>query len=127
MGLDMYLRGTKHFRYESEPKTVDGYRITEQQVELGYWRKHPNLHGFIVNTFNCGEDDCNPITLTVDGIKLIIQAITEGKLPDTQGFFFGKSYGDEKEEDLRIFNAALAWVQEEDAEAHRFVSYLASW
>src|ERR1700683_3641911 len=25
----------------------DGFRLRSKTVELGYWRKHPNLHGYI--------------------------------------------------------------------------------
>ena len=129
MGLDMYLHGEKFFwsdyqNPENELKE-DGFRLSTKILDLGYWRKHPNLHGYIVQNFADGEDNCEKIELSEDDLKQIIEAIEKDALPSTQGFFFGQSYrpGEkdeyssyeaQKEGDLKIFNAALAWVQDSD-------------
>ena len=47
MGLDMYLTGEK-FLTRQGTTTEDGYPVKERHLALGYWRKHPDLHGFIV-------------------------------------------------------------------------------
>ena len=78
MGLDMYLEGEKHlftdFRNPQSIPLEDGYRLKTRVVELGYWRKHPNLHGYIVNTFAEGIDNCRPIALEANDIEKIIDA-----------------------------------------------------
>ena len=115
MGLDMYLTGEKYLRtdYENPANnlTEDGFRLETQLLRLGYWRKHPNLHGFIVNTFADGEDTCQQIHLEADDIERIIDAVTRDALPHTDGFFFGRSDGSEKSNDLRILNVALEWLR----------------
>ena len=43
MGLDQYATARK-----GEPTTNDeGYIYYEDSMELAYWRKHPNLHGWM--------------------------------------------------------------------------------
>ena len=67
MGLDMYLTGEKYFfAYPPEEARIpheDGFEVRSQILRLGYWRKHPNLHGYIVNNFADGEDNCQSIFL----------------------------------------------------------------
>lgn len=109
-------------------------------VELGYWRKHPDLHGYIVRQFNDGDDDCREIELDVDAINQIMITIMAEQLPHTEGFFFGGSpskknesaqteIDEQKEADLKIFKAALEWVQQEGEERRewRSIAYCASW
>src|SRR4051812_6140992 len=95
MGLDMYLRGEKFFWTDwetpSNNRIEDGFRVTSLQIELGYWRKHPNLHGYIVNTFAGGVDECQNITLDAEALNKIILACKVAGLPHTTGFFFGES------------------------------------
>src|SRR5580765_3556500 len=95
MGLDMYLEGHKYlwqdWDHPERDRREEGYRITNITVELGYWRKHPNLHGYIVQHFAGGKDECQEITLEADDLRQIIRAVQDGGLPETQGFFFGKS------------------------------------
>ena len=115
MGLDMYLNGHKWLpRNWDDPKSdrrEDGRRVREVIVELGYWRKHPDLHGYIVNTFADGRDECQNIELGADQIRKVIAAVKSGKLPHTAGPFFGTSDGSERNDDVRIFEDALAWVE----------------
>jgi hypothetical protein len=131
MGLDMYLEGEKYIWTDwKNPQNVlreDGYQITSRTMRLGYWRKHPNLHGFIVNTFAEGIDNCQPIDLSDTDIETIIDAVARDALPHTEGFLFGATDGSEKEETICIFTAALAWLRVEDAGAFRSVRYKASW
>lgn len=109
MGLDMYLNGVD----------VDG---TEH--ELGYWRKHPNLHGFFVQTFAKGVDECQKIPLTLEDLSLTLAAAIKEILPKTTGFFFGQSGDHHREFTLEILNAALVWLGEDPK---RKVYYQASW
>jgi hypothetical protein len=98
-------------------------------VELGYWRKHPNLHGYIVRTFAGGKDECQNIDLGVNGIRTIIAAIRAKELPDTTGFFFGVSDSSQEQidQDIAIFERAVAWLETEEPGIFRSVSYRASW
>jgi hypothetical protein len=124
MGLDMYLNGDKYLMNDRKR----GDRKSEQ-YDLGYWRKHPNLHGYIVQTFAEGIDECQAIELSADGIKKIIEAITNRHLPETTGFFFGTS-DDSKDQiayDVEIFEDALKWLETEEPDVWRSVSYRASW
>lgn len=115
MGLDMYLTGRKYiwqnWEYPEQDRMEDDYRVEEVRVRLGYWRKHPNLHGFIVKQFAKGEDDCQEIFLTPDDCRTIIEAIKTRSLPETSGFFFGKSDGSERDEDIAIFENAISWAE----------------
>ena len=131
MGLDMYLIGEKYlvtdFENPAGNLTEDGFPLKGKVFRLGYWRKHPNLHGFIVNTFADGEDTCQPIHLEAADIERIIDAVTRDELPHTEGFFFGESDGSEKPNDLCILNYALEWLRIEEANVWRSVYYQASW
>ena len=131
MGLDMYLRGEKFFWTDwSNPENnrkEDGLKVANLTIELGYWRKHPNLHGYIVQTFAEGKDECQRIDLSVDQLKQIIQAVKDKKLPATTGFFFGESDGSEVPEDIKILEAAIAWAETKENDVSRDVFYRASW
>ena len=115
MGLDMYLKGSAFlFTDRDNPERNlmrDGYRVSDVTLDLGYWRKHPNLHGYIVNTFAKGVDQCQDIHLAADDIRDIIAAIKEKRLPHTQGPFFGESDGSEDVESIVIFENALTWLE----------------
>ena len=127
MGLDMYLDGRRFFM--KDKKDEDGYDIKTMNVELGYWRKHPNLHGYIVDQFADGEDDCRPIELSVENIQQIADAVANKKLEKTEGFFFGISdESDERiNEDLKIMGQAIAWLSKKEEGEFRSVIYQASW
>lgn len=125
MGLDMYLTGKKFIRRENP--TEDGFPVSCHELDLGYWRKHPNLHGYIVQTFADGIDECQDIELTADNLRTLLSAIENDQLPPTSGFFFGVSDGSEKETDLAVIRAALTWREADDATAWRSVHYRASW
>lgn len=131
MGLDMYLSGKKFILtdWENPANNVmeDGFRVQERVLEVGYWRKHPNLHGFIVNTFADGEDDCQPINLSADNLRTTLEAVKADALPHTDGFFFGKSDGSEKAETIEILEKALIWLETKAPREWRRIEYCASW
>ncbi len=132
MGLDMYLNGEKYFygqRKYSEKRVADDPAKIGEIYELAYWRKHPDLHGFIVETFADGIDDCRRIWLSDENIETIIKAVKEGSLPHTEGFFFGESENDEaqRNEDVQLLEGALAWVRTKEDGAWRSLIYQASW
>lgn len=129
MGLDMYLEGRRFFpSYNRQRPTRTGFPLSEEKLDLGYWRKHSNLHGFIVQTFANGVDECQLIDLLADDIRTIIAAVEAGTLPQTSGFFFGESTGSERENDIAIFEDALKWLEEKDPQGcWRSITYQASW
>jgi hypothetical protein len=128
MGLDMYLNGERYFM--DGPATEGGeFRRKAEIYELGYWRKHPNLHGYMVQTFADGKDECQEIALDKDRLLEIIAAVRARELPHTVGFFFGASDGSDEEaaNDIAVFQSALAWLQVKEKGVWRSVSYRASW
>ena len=138
MGLDMFLEGRKwrwsNFREPEQNLMEDGFQVKETVLELGYWRKHPNLHGYIVRTLAGGVDECQSIQLNSEAIDRIIDAVEKNKLPETSGFFFGHSdgpgdkfYDGQKARDLEILNAAKQWLNTEEPEVLRSITYQASW
>ena len=134
MGLDMNLLGVKFYWTDwKEPEnnvTEDGFRLQEKTLELGYWRKHPDLHGFIVQEFTDGVDDCRRIELTVEDVQKIIEAAKGKALPHTAGFFFGKSTTEKDEATIPILEKAIEWANGSDGESQqvsRAIVYEASW
>jgi hypothetical protein len=129
----MYLTGEKFLMPDFQNRSIDlqedGFRLRSKTVELAYWRKHPNLHGYIVQTFAGGKDECQIICLEPNDIRTIVAAIKAGDLPHTTGFFFGSS--DTSLErvayDIAIFEKALVWLQTEESRVFRSVKYRASW
>lgn len=124
MGLDMDLTGNRYFM---KPRVRGD--LKSEQYDLGYWRKHPNLHGYIVREFADGVDECQRIELAGGQIRQVIAAIKDRELPRTTGFFFGESE-DSAEQiayDLHVFEEALAWLEDDNPEVLRWVSYQASW
>jgi hypothetical protein len=133
MGLDMYLQG--HLYRSTDQQTIEDFPVKEIIVELGYWRKHANLHGAIVQTFADGVDNCEPIELSRDDIEKLIEMVKANDLPHTQGFFFGESakpgdqwFDEEQAETIKQLENALKWYDNETADGgYRWVTYRASW
>jgi hypothetical protein len=123
MGLDMYLRGEKYLPQDwndpTKDRREDGKRVSQVEVDLGYWRKHPDLHGYIVRTFANGVDECQRIELSVDDLKhLLERAEVDGWGEENSGFFFGQSphpgdewYQRKHDDTVKIFREAIAWLE----------------
>ena len=98
MGLDMYA-----FSTNAKPKTdVDFETKNFKPEEVHYWRKHPNLHGWMQNLYNVkgGQGrDFNGDCVVLDNFDLdnLEHDLEQGDLPDTTGFFFGNSVRDDDE------------------------------
>jgi hypothetical protein len=130
MGLDMYLSGRKTpLSFKGNKQEQDGFVVSEIVLDIGYWRKHPNLHGYIVETFADGVDECQKIVLSNDDLKQIIAAIKANELPETEGFFFGTSEESEEQRtyDITILEKAMAWVDAQPEDEWRDVYYKAYW
>ena len=99
MGLDQYAYKSK---VSSEEFTADNHE------RIFYWRKNPDLHGWLEKLWEQQNEDLvinNPdmqfntvyLELTVDDLT-DLEYQNEGEtLPETTGFFFGKSDKSDKE------------------------------
>ena len=111
MGLDMFLFGEL-------PGGV------QPAIELGYWRKHPNLHGWFVQQYGGGVDECQKIPLTRKQLQETLAASEEYRLPETDGFFFGQSMPEDKPATAKILTSAICWLRNRPKAK---VYYQASW
>jgi hypothetical protein len=113
MGLDMYAYRTKNQINES----VDFSAGDFQTEELHYWRKHPNLHGWMEDLYRSkgGQADsfnCVNVELDEHDLLDLKSVIISGNLPETGGFFFGRTDGTEYADDLEFVDAALESIKE---------------
>lgn len=132
MGLDMQLI----YREAAElDETTDKFGCTHLhavEYERAYWRKHAPLHQFIVDKFNGGEDNCQPIFLDEKQLKKLAAACKSKELhsiEDCGGFFFGSREMWEQllangDKDAEIFESAANFLREG---FNRSVFYQASW
>ena len=107
------------FGPENEQEVDESSKGQFDHEEFFYWRKHPNLHGWMEELYRekGGESDtfnCTPVVLTTEDLDNLEAAIKGGELPNTNGFFFGESEGDEEEinEDLRFVTEARNSISE---------------
>ena len=94
-----------------------------EKEELAYWRKHPNLQGWMENLWeakgrpglddaNMGGDgmsdfNCVPLELNSDDLDDLEDAVRGSGLPSTVGFFFGSDSDDYyKQKDLEFIQKA---------------------
>lgn len=105
MGLDMYGMTLKH-----APEAPVDFDATDA-VHIHYWRKHPNLHGWMERLYRekGGADpqfNCANLLLTREDIDRLEADIAAGNLPQTSGFFFGESDGSERDDDRQFIGKA---------------------
>lgn len=136
MGLDMYAyvanrAGEQDEFYEVEGRYIDGEWVVAGKTkprELAYWRKHPNLHGWmehlwvrkrnaegnpVVELANELAGDFNGVELelTWEDLDELERAVTNKQLPATSGFFFGNDADDHyRENDLQFIREAKAEI-----------------
>jgi hypothetical protein len=94
-----------------------------EKQELAYWRKHPNLQGYMEDLWQAkgkpGLDDANmgglglsdfnciPLELNSDDLDDLEDAVRGSGLPSTAGFFFGSDSDDYyKSQDLEFIEKA---------------------
>jgi len=133
MGLDMYAyvaaragaqaEFSEGAIWDKETGAMINPSVTEPR-EIAYWRKHPNLHGWmqrlwVRKTNEAGIVDDNPdragefngveLELTWEDLEQLEQDIRNKNLPNTSGFFFGSEKDDEyREHDLKFVREAKA-------------------
>ena len=116
MGLDQFAYKTKVKPGKSVDFQDEVYKDEVEHEEIHYWRKHPNIHGFMENLYRekGGESDfnCRPVELTQEDIDSLAKSILDKELPKTSGFFFGQSFGDEENDDLEFCKKASEAIKE---------------
>ena len=126
MGLDMYAyvavkAGQQQEYYEGAEWDADAKDHVNGTVskprEIAYWRKHPNLHGWMEQLWdrrNGGNQDGNhfngiELELTYEDLEILELDIIAGTLPGTSGFFFGNDADDHyRDQDLEFIKNARA-------------------
>jgi hypothetical protein len=123
MGLDMFAYARK-----GEVDAEADFKTEEDDHEVHYWRKHPNLHGWMQELYRSkgGEDEnfnCSQVKLTLEDLDELEVAIKTDDLPETAGFFFGQSYSDEdeKNDDLEFIEKAREYIND------GYTVYYTSW
>jgi hypothetical protein len=119
MGLDMYAYVAAKAKQNDEfyegavfDKESNDYvnPNVSKPREIAYWRKHPNLHGWMeklaeqknlkYNSFNGIE-----LELTAEDLDELERAVTHSQLPATSGFFFGN------DSDQHYYSQDLAFIK----------------
>jgi hypothetical protein len=110
MGLDMYAyTAAKAHDHTSE----------SESREIAYWRKHPNLHGWMHKLWEEkiaaeGKDSTDnfngiELELTWEDLDRLEYVVNNNELPATTGFFFGEPADDYyKDRDLEFIRKARA-------------------
>jgi hypothetical protein len=124
-------------------------RISYIIEQVGYWRKFNALHGYIVDTFASGEDNCQQIYLDNYSLIQILDTLKRAKdildsdasdeeksdklsdvFPTAEGFFFGSTdYEDYYAENVAYTISLLTDLLDECEESEDDCSfyYQASW
>lgn len=126
MGLDMYAyAGHKgqHDEYWENYDHKNDASTVEKPREIAYWRKHPNLHGWMERLWaskgrpglaaNCEDADVMfngiELELTWEDIDQLERDVKANHLPATTGFFFGDDADNHyRENDLEFIKNARA-------------------
>lgn len=133
MGLDMYAyvgrKGQREEYWEQYGENIPEDQKVDKPQEIAYWRKHPNLHGWMKRLWEAkggsGEFNGDELELTWEDIDMLEQDIKNGHLSKlgTKGFFFGDpSDSYYKEQDLEFCINAKA-----ECFLGRKVFYNSSW
>lgn len=104
MGLDMYAFTT------SEKIPAVDFKDPKDSAELFYWRKHPNLHGWMEKLYQQKggrrQFNCANVRLDEADLNELETAISNDALPHTTGFFFGETRPEEKNDDVEFIAKA---------------------
>ena len=115
MGLDMYAyvakkEGQMRDYYESYDYDTDSGPVAKPR-EIAYWRKHPNLHGWMHKLWNekghSGDFNGDELELTFEDLDRLEYVVKHKELPGTTGFFFGNDSDDHyRADDLEFIKQA---------------------
>ena len=123
MGLDQYA-------YSVDPRLVEGsvdFKVPDGSArQIAYWRKHPDLQGWMQELYLAkgGQEEfnCVNVRLELEDLDALEEAVRDGDLPRTSGFFFGESTPDDQDDDLIFIRDARAELAE-----GRVVYYTSWW
>ena len=122
VGLDMYAyvatkAGQQREYYDGAvwdgpSGDVANPKVTKPR-EIAYWRKHPNLHGWMQQLWNekghTGDFNGDELELTWEDLDRLEHVVKHRELPGTSGFFFGNDSDDHyQEQDLKFIREAKA-------------------
>lgn len=115
MGLDMFAFKVKKGSI-LKPIDFSDSDFTEKPEELHYWRKHPNLHGWMEELYKKkggeSEFNCANLLLTPKDLDQLEYDIVNRNLEETSGFFFGNSDGSEDVDDIEFINDARRAIED---------------
>lgn len=93
MGLDMYLNETHYvgldFEKEGFPRKladvdfsavsprIDAEKVSEIEVQVGYWRKANAIHNWFVQELADGIDECQKIPVELDDLKRLLATVNK--------------------------------------------------
>ncbi len=131
MGLDMYAyvaakKGEMDQYYESYDFKTDSSSLPKPR-EIAYWRKHPNLHGWMRQLWNekgnSGDFNGDELELTWEDLDRLEYAVKHQELPATSGFFFGEN------SDQYYYKQDIEFIKEARTElsSGKKVFYNSSW
>ena len=111
MGLDQYAS----FIDEKLTQSVDFE--PDNASELYYWRKHPDLHGWMRELyFSKGganpDFNCATVEVTKADLDRLEADVLAKQLPKTEGFFFGESVPENANDDLDFISKARRVIAE---------------
>ena len=119
MGLDMYAyvatrEGQQRDYYDGAEFDETTREYVNKKVskprELAYWRKHPNLHGWmetLAEQKKLKYDSFNGVEmeLTAKDLDALERDVKKRQLPATSGFFFGDN------SDQHYYDQDLAFIK----------------
>ncbi len=78
--------------------------------ELYYWRKVPNLQGWMENLYKekggLNEFNCEVVQLDLEDLDKLEEDVKCNRSPDTEGFFFGEQSPEDDESILEFIDKA---------------------
>ena len=161
MGLDMYLylrkyEGCSQWDKDFEKKKKEFYpkelkelgeniaknnfMSKQAEYQVAYWRKANQVHNYFVQKCANGEDNCEPVYVSLENLKELVSLCreiienpkkAEAKLPTQGGFFFGSvEYDEYYEQDLEYtveqLEPIIKFLESEEGHGYKAI-YEASW
>jgi hypothetical protein len=116
MGLDQYAYKVKKGIIKSAIPS-DKQIPSDELVEIAYWRKHPNLHGWMERLYDSkggdGMFNCEFVQLTESDLIKLQEDILQRALFEASGPFWGLNSDEEyRKDDLTFIQAALDSIEQ---------------